>query len=184
MKLIAGAAAVMAVIGYLSLSQKEQPGMNLFATSHKTMKNELEQEFVNFIAKFGKSYSSKDEIPKRFATFSEKYLKIKEHNSRPDAVSKMAINQFADMTSEELPKGLQIDQEALLKLELPKLESKSLEQSSSKDWRSASKIAPVLNQGTCGSCWAFSGTNVLESALAIANGYSISSGSPSNTISI
>ena len=101
--------------------------MNLFATKHESMKSELEQEFVNFIAKYGKSYSSKEEIPKRFAIFTERYQKIKEHNSRPGALSKMAINHFADMTYEELPKGLMIDEETVLKLELPKLESKSLE---------------------------------------------------------
>jgi len=90
--------------------------MNLFATTHETMKSELEREFVNFIAKYGKSYSSKEDIPKRFATFSERYIKIKEHNSRSDAVSKMAINHFADMSYEEFPKGMIIDQEAALKL--------------------------------------------------------------------
>eukprot|EP01079_Euglenida_sp_SAG-EU17-18_P003984 gene3984-4340_t len=45
------------------------------------------------------------------------------------------------------------------------------------DWRTAGKegktiLRPVENQGTCGSCWAFAATGVVESAYAIKEGLS------------
>lgn len=38
------------------------------------------------------------------------------------------------------------------------------------DWVKEGKLAPVVNQGGCGSCWTFAATATIESHLAIETG--------------
>jgi hypothetical protein len=47
---------------------------------------EIEQAFIQYIAKYGKSYSSKDEIPKRFESFAENFRIVQAHNANPNAL--------------------------------------------------------------------------------------------------
>lgn len=63
--------------------------------------SEVEQAFVQFIAKYGRSYASKSEIPKRFKVFAKNYAMVKAHNSKPDALYTMEMNRFSDMTDED-----------------------------------------------------------------------------------
>ena len=63
---------------------------------------EKQAAFAQYIAEYGRSYASKDSIEERFNTFSQNYDNIKAHNANETRTYTMGLNEFADMTVEEL----------------------------------------------------------------------------------
>ncbi len=53
---------------------------------------EVEQAFIQFIARYGRAYASKEELPKRFEIFSKNYNMVQAHNSKEKSMFKMEIN--------------------------------------------------------------------------------------------
>lgn len=177
---LASAAAVLLI----STSPALKEGKSFFAKSENA---EVEQAFIQFIAKYGRSYASKHELPERFKIFQKNYETIMAHNTRSDVSFKMGVNQFADRFEHEMPQSsVQVDEEAMTFHDSKKLLKASLQQAVTQnvDWRTSGKVSPVQDQGTCGACWAFSGTDCVSSAFAIEKGYSIANGDTSKTISI
>ncbi|KAJ8959340.1 hypothetical protein NQ318_022026 [Aromia moschata] len=66
----------------------------------------IEDQWTAYKSKFKKSYSDSEE-PRRFEIFKEKVEIIEAHNKRYEAgevTYKKEVNQFADLTPEELKK--------------------------------------------------------------------------------
>ena len=92
-------------------------GPQLIPTAFISDLSERQAAFAQFIAEHGRSYTSKDHADDRFDVFSQNYERIKAHNSNPNSGYQMGINQFADMTREELHEHLMSGQN---KLKVPK----------------------------------------------------------------
>ena len=79
---------------------------SVFATAGHELKSgsigEKQAAFAQFIAEYGRSYASKNAIEERFDIFSQNYDKIKAHNANETRTFTMGLNEFADMTVEEL----------------------------------------------------------------------------------
>ena len=52
--------------------------------------------YLDFLAKYQKTYSSKDEYSTRFENFKKKYSIVKNHNADPNRTFEMEINMFSD----------------------------------------------------------------------------------------
>jgi len=142
-------------------------------------------EFVRFEVKFSKVYSSQSERSHRFGVFQDNLREIAAHNGNPNVSYRKGINQFADLTAEEFKTNhlggyikTASGQEAISGglNSLPVLETSMSAEDifkdlpKSVDWREKGIISPVKDQGYCGSCWAHSTIEQVESYLALATG--------------
>jgi C1A family cysteine protease len=131
---------------------------------------QLETMFSSFIKTHDKKYAHEEFFP-RFNVFKANMEKIRKHNAS-GARFTMASNKFADLTWEEFRAtrigGYKNTDHSLLR----QANAKPLDASAapaSVDWRDSQIVTDVKDQGQCGSCWAFSTTGSVESAVAQKN---------------
>ena len=59
------------------------------------------EEFINYIARFGKSYATKDEFQKRAQQFLKAKSRIMLATATPTTTYRLGLNEFSDWTDEE-----------------------------------------------------------------------------------
>lgn len=129
----------------------------------------IDSVFARYLAKHGKSYSSKEEYERRKEIFARQLKIVTDHNSQNGATYHLGMNMFSDLTTEEFTKMFLGDNGA--EEAYPADEVRHIEQAVSDvtpiDWRNMGVVGPVKNQGKCGSCWSFSTAGPIEEHYAI-----------------
>eukprot|EP00438_Fugacium_kawagutii_P007748 Skav221248 [mRNA] locus=scaffold1045:464025:483429:+ [translate_table: standard] len=134
----------------------------------KAKQRGIDAAFQDFMARHGRSYElNSQEYLERRELFAQRKTEVFQQNNRSSRWT-AGLNKFADFKPEELKalhgykpsqvrdSGLSLMQEeeshANLKVALP----------DEVDWRHLKDAAEIVDQGSCGSCWAISATTVLN----------------------
>jgi C1A family cysteine protease len=128
-------------------------------------------QFSRYELRFNKSYETIDQHAARYAIFKNNYKTIVEHNLQGLSWT-MGVNEFADQTWEEFKSthlGLRRTEFAGVPRETVDLRH-VVNVPAEIDWTTKGAVTPVKNQGSCGSCWAFSTTGSVEGAVAVKTG--------------
>lgn len=118
-------------------------------------------KFMKFLRQYDIEYDTVEEFERRFEIFSVNLEKV---NSESFA-------RFMDKTEQEFISTLTLDlsksaeARATMTRYVPSLTLSELP--ATFDWRDHGAVAPVKNQGQCGSCWAFSAIANVEGQNAI-----------------
>lgn len=159
---IVGVAACVAVYAVTSFQPKS-------TSLYSNVISSDEMEFMKFITKYGKSYGTKEEYEYRLQVFKNSMSVISQENSKNDNTYILEVNKLADLTPAETQRLLGFKKiKALRDGEAKTLPTDNLP--SNIDWRAKGAIGAVKDQGSCGSCWAFSANAAIEGSYQINTG--------------
>jgi len=130
----------------------------------------VRDQFEAFRRTYHKIYTSDAESGYRFRVFQDN-IKIAQDLSRREPTAQFGVTQFMDLTPSEFAAQYlmkNITREMLPRAPVaPTLTPMAVP--STFDWNNkAGVLTPVKNQEQCGSCWAFSATETIESVWALA----------------
>ncbi|XP_073107500.1 senescence-specific cysteine protease SAG39-like [Elaeis guineensis] len=129
-----------------------------------------------WMAQYERVYKDTKEKERRFQIFKDNYNYIESVNRAGNRKYKLGLNQFADMTNEEVKAShLGFKPMRFTKSTTGSFQYANLtDVSDSVDWRTKGAVTSIKDQGQCGCCWAFSSVAAIEGITQINTGKLVS----------
>jgi C1A family cysteine protease len=124
--------------------------------------------FTAWKAQYNKQYSTAEEESLRFENFKLSIDRVQSRNAKSGSTT-FGLTKFADMTPEEFKSTLLGYIRPAEKSDVGVLTPQDIDVPQTLDWRNQNMVTPVKNQEQCGSCWAFSVTENIESMYCMKN---------------
>lgn len=133
-----------------------------------TALNPLGDSWASWKVSHNRTYTPEQEA-RRFAVFVDNAVKVAYHNADASHGWTMHLNRFADLTEAEFAEYLGLKPKPKARQTLGSLHTVGhvSDVPVAIDWREKNVVTGVKNQGSCGSCWAYSTVVSIEGQQAL-----------------
>ncbi|OHT13704.1 cysteine protease 8 [Tritrichomonas foetus] len=128
-----------------------------------------QKAFLGWMRSTNQFYTG-DEYQVRFGIYLSNKRFVESHNANPANSYKVTLNNFAALTPSEYKSLLGYKPAFNRNSQHAKITKAQKTNTESVDWREKGVVNDVRNQYMCGSCWAFSAIQAIESVYAIGTG--------------